>query len=78
MSPKKKLLAKAAKAFVRGETWLTSVVRVQGGLQLFQQNETIPYKGIEFIRKAINAEQSNAWSTLEEYGCLTAWAVNKR
>ena len=41
-----------------------------------QQSETIPDVEVDYIRNAIQAEQSHDWSTLEEGRSLTSWVVS--
>ena len=52
----KRLLAKAADALVRRET-IPFDLEVQEEFDTLQLNESIPYVGIEYIKKAIKAER---------------------
>ena len=70
-----KLLATAAEGVVRGEAWLTNDAREQFERELLHLSETIPYVGIDSITKAIQVEQNDDWSTLEEDGRVTASVV---
>ena len=68
------LLSKAADALVRRERWLANDARLLEELQLFQQIETIPHVGIDYIRKAMKAKQSYCWSTPEKtQASLRGW-----
>ena len=48
---------------------------MQQELEPLQQNGTIPYVGIEFIRKAIEAEEKEDWWAVEDASSLTATYV---
>ena len=45
-------------------------------LEMIQQNETVPYVGIDGIKKAMKAEQSECCPAPEEDGSFSAWVVN--